>query len=722
MYFKFRLSKKGEIKSAKPDLRVAHILKRCQQADSFEEAELVLQEGLLKYPQNAGLHKELAEIATRRKDWELAKTRWQAYLKEYPHRATAGTYVKLARALKEKGSLEKTKLSSAENHSLFEEAELVLREGLVKYPQNAGLHKELAEIATRRKDWGLAKTRWELYLEEYPHKATAGVYVKLARVLKKIGSLEKTEGRSAGNHILFEIAESILLEGLLKYPKNANLHKELADTAVKLQDWETAITRLVLVLEDYPEKATAGVYFRLSYVYKKTGNYQVADDYLEAGLHKFPRNRILLLEYAQIAYEQQRWAEAIKRGDRAIKKMKDNTPIYVFYNLYISNLKLGNKKEAVNYIRKSSSRFEIIGEQSYKALISGDFENSLTVFRELLDIVDLQGAEEIWLDTYHRLIYYMSKSKLIIERVGEYQITHQLVDKVLVSGMGWSGSGALYDYLEEFRSVSSIKNEFKHIRGLNILLNELKKANNNFMDELFKVFWFMFFGFITPKSKYDLFLTYNAKKFSLGVYPKQYALAVNYFVKEIINLDSVDQLSQVNFQVAASKFVDLLVKPFINKQCESNLVLFNNTIKISEITMVSLISRYNIFCTFRDPRSNYVALVEEKKGRRGSYFQSVTEFTENYRRTRKKYTENLKALTEEQLTHVHTVQFEDFVLSEKYRLNLARKVGLDVNDQDKFAFFKPWESEKNVYNYKDFHDQEAIKTIGEELPDYLYQL
>jgi len=122
-----------------------------------------------------------------------------------------------------------------------------------------------------------------------------------------------------------------------------------------------------------------------------------------------------------------------------------------------------------------------------------------------------------------------------------------------------------------------------------------------------------------------------------------------------------------------------------------------------------------------DDISSKIASIYRDQGFFVSNSLFTSSFIKRYRKRRKKYNSDILSL-EKQSSFIHTVQFEDFVLSEEYRNQLAQKIGLDLKDQDKHCFFKPWESEKNIDNYKRFSKQDEINKIEQELPEYLYEI
>jgi len=314
-----------------------------------------------------------------------------------------------------------------------------------------------------------------------------------------------------------------------------------------------------------------------------------------------------------------------------------------------------------------------IGEQSYKELLSGDMAQSLKSFAKLLEQIDLKGAEEIWWNSYDQLVRYVTCKELTAEEkmiLKDINCEHQPVNKIFVSGMGWSGSGALYDFFREFKSVSPINPEFRHVEGnssLKSILSKLEKGERKqFREELAKFFWITLLGYANPKKNDEITSGKYAKKFFIKNYPIEYAMTVNYFVKNIIIQDRNNTLSVNGLEKISSEFIDLMVEPFLLKSAGHQFVLLNNIIHIFNIALTRSMNNFSILCVFRDPRSNYVAhALEDKKfyKRFNSEDANITSsFIKRYRKRRKKYNSDILSL-EKQSSFIHTTQklFNDLI-------------------------------------------------------------
>ncbi len=77
--------------------------------------------------------------ASEAEDWSRAESLWQAILDEDRGRTHPAVYRHLVRACRHRGN--------------YRKAEKIVRQGLRRYPENAGLNVDLAEMAIARRDW-----------------------------------------------------------------------------------------------------------------------------------------------------------------------------------------------------------------------------------------------------------------------------------------------------------------------------------------------------------------------------------------------------------------------------------------------------------------------------------------------------------------------------------------------------------------------------------------
>ena len=164
------------------------------------EAEQVLLDGLRTYPDSIALLTELAELASSRKEWPLATSRWGAVLDAHGGRPPAHSFVRTVFALRGAGS--------------FKEAEQAAYAGLQVHPGNATLIRELARIAIIRKDWTVAANLWEQVLQS-----------ELGRVSSEAAAMAIRSRRNLGD---VPVARSFLTQAQAEFPRDVRLLSEQA--------------------------------------------------------------------------------------------------------------------------------------------------------------------------------------------------------------------------------------------------------------------------------------------------------------------------------------------------------------------------------------------------------------------------------------------------------------------------------------------------------------
>jgi len=288
------------------------------------------------------------------------------------------------------------------------------------------------------------------------------------------------------------------------------------------------------------------------------------------------------------------------------------------------------------------------------------------------------------------------------------------VRKIVVSGMYWSGSGALYDYLREFRQISSVPGELRLWKEDGLCLNDLAHGfgdAHRFNDNLFRFLTLALAG-NSPVANWreQLAVQYALATMRSDIHGR-YARACRLFIEEAAMLARNQNSPHNSFIDVAARFSDRLAKYWAGN--DASIVLFDNIVHIGGIEAISLLGNAIALCSFRDPRSNFVARWYENP----RFHRDVGRYIEYYRDTRERF-EAAMAGSAEFASRVRSIRFEDFILSETYRDELAVSCGLDLDQREKGRYLKPRASHRNVANYFDFPHQDLIRQIERELGVY----
>lgn len=345
---------------------------------------------------------------------------------------------------------------------------------------------------------------------------------------------------------------------------------------------------------------------------------------------------------------------------------------------------------------------------------SGDLVEGGKAFGESLTLAGIpENAKNYWMESYNVLTGLQAPSSY----PGEYQNT-ETVKKIVVSGMYWTGSGAIYDYLREFKQITAVAGELRLWKEGDFCLNTLESLLDSpvqFNDTLFRLMTIAFTGTSPVKNWQEELAVNYAFASSRTDLDSKYARACMQFIEEAIYLISEKTGRREKFIAAAERLSDSLSRYWTGEA--SNIVLFDNVVHIGGINAIRLLGDARALCSFRDPRSNFVARWYENP----RFHRDVGRFIEYYRNTRESFEEAM-TVSPTLASRVHRVCFEDFIQSEKYRDDIAQSCGLDLNCRDKGRYFKPDASRKNIANYTDFPDQKTIRMIERELGAYCIEI
>lgn len=123
----------------------------------YDEADIVIAEGMSRFPAEPRLAVSYAWSGhlkgDQTRDWRTACERWQSLVRTFPDERLG--YAMLGFVLSK--FLNRT-----------EEAEVVLQEGMKRFPEDVAIAREHARAADYRNDWAEALRRWDALIERWP--------------------------------------------------------------------------------------------------------------------------------------------------------------------------------------------------------------------------------------------------------------------------------------------------------------------------------------------------------------------------------------------------------------------------------------------------------------------------------------------------------------------------------------------------------------------------
>ena len=381
---------------------------------------------------------------------------------------------------------------------------------------------------------------------------------------------------------------------------------------------------------------------------------------------------------------------------------------------YFCKASLDNKPDPV-VLKKLSTLYQKKTVQSLESLIINERLKAEKYFKEALGNTGVSGAAAENLTAAFSLLSKDTSEIPENNMVSDADPVYSS-KKIILSGMNWSGTGALYDYFKEFSCVGALPDEQRLWKESDYSLiwayNSLQKLDkNDFREFLLRLFMIPITGLAVPRNYQDVFASNiglkNIRKDKEGLY----SYAVLEFLREIMELREKNSLDGNSFLNRSVKLTDRIFNT-LSGNFKGHL-LPDNAVHLSDIGTFRFFSNAYLLCVFRDPRSNYAARFHENV----RFNRDPETYIKYYRETRESFKEKKRELSSLS-DRIIEVQFEEFILSDDYRKNLASTLGLDFSGWKKHKYFKPHVSEKNVYNYRQFHDQKIMEYIADSLKEY----
>ena len=384
----------------------------------FDDEALAVATAAAKEPSREELI-AAATAARDRKDWPAALTRWQSIRERLPEEWLG--YTGAAQALRELGRMD--------------EAEAVLREAAVRFPEHRAVLHDLGRLKEAREDWAAAETCWRGFLAIdatpwWAHTSLANTLNRQERVAEAeavlIAAQERlppepplfidharlAEGRGEWEAALArwqnvcarfpqewvgyggaaralrelgrtQEAEELLLVAAERFPEQATVQHDLARIAEARGDWAAAEQRWrrFLVIDAKPWWAYAG----LARVLTNQRRIEDAEAVLRAGQALLPHEAPLFLEYARLAEDKKNWVEALRRLNTLRQQLPDEWQGYVRSASVLCEL--GRYEDAETIIRAAREKFpdqlEVIRGRAHVAYRRGAWSEAYARFAEV---------------------------------------------------------------------------------------------------------------------------------------------------------------------------------------------------------------------------------------------------------------------------------------------------------------------------------------------------
>jgi Flp pilus assembly protein TadD len=220
-----------------------------------------------------------------------------------------------------------------------EDAEAVLGRGVSLHPSHGGLLSSYARAAQRRADWAEALKRWTAFQKIAPDDAVGYSGVGLA-----LGELALAQLRQA---------DVLLLEGLARHPRSADILGTYARLAQRRNDWLETLSRWALVRQRLPDDA-AGL-IGMGNAFRELRQLNEARNILSEASRRFPADREVLIALIRLAEDEHDWAEVLRGWNEIRRQSADDPVVYEKVELALNNL--GRPDEAREVAEEAARRF-----------------------------------------------------------------------------------------------------------------------------------------------------------------------------------------------------------------------------------------------------------------------------------------------------------------------------------------------------------------------------
>jgi hypothetical protein len=289
---------------------------------------------------------------------------------------------------------------------------------------------------------------------------------------------------------------------------------------------------------------------------------------------------------------------------------------------------------------------------------------------------------------------------------------------LFLSGFGWSGSGALYDYLRQAETVATPFDNaeiwaFERNWCAKKVLDAVREDPTAARRALVYFIFQSVLGVSAPMTIDPARIGRQSIMHFAGrtAGPAIAAACLTLFDR---GMAAASRSGLKPLEEALRRFFDEVIEA---KAGPGRVSVMSNCITAANVDLARLVSNGVALVVFRDPRDQFVSQYYEYKNRQNlsceTFIRKVRSRTDRYRRAKRALAG--KAAVEE-------VQFEQFVLSKSYRDALLERVGVspDLIPVDGPGY-RPEHSMKNVGLYQNFPRVADIKRIEDDLGDLLFQ-
>ncbi len=218
----------------------------------------------------------------------------------------------------------------------YDEAELLMRAGRKRHPNDPYFAKGLAEVAQARREIPTAIQRWAFLRKRFPGVVEG--YTLGADALLENGQ--------------FSEAEALALDAIKRFPENIGGHLTYARLASRTKNWQEALRRWQPVRDDFK---FVGGYTDAAEALCHLGRYEEAEELLRGGRIRFGDAPALHCQLARVAEAKGDMPEAAKRWQDVLYRFPLDMNVHVGVSEAFE--RLGQPAEAKAALHAAIDRF-----------------------------------------------------------------------------------------------------------------------------------------------------------------------------------------------------------------------------------------------------------------------------------------------------------------------------------------------------------------------------
>lgn len=287
---------------------------------------------------------------------------------------------------------------------------------------------------------------------------------------------------------------------------------------------------------------------------------------------------------------------------------------------------------------------------------------------------------------------------------------------IVCAGFGWSGSGAVFDFLHQCDDFITVKpSELTMMRHPSFGVEGLFSSTiESIVPRLWRFFGTAIFGiYLEEDSKADQDKFLQKALLSGGCSEVNFVELDKRLLKFLQSVVFCVNKHQ-NGYIAGDEFIAFLDE-FLRARFsfEKEIVLLNNQISGHRGHIIQYMPRVKMVSVYRDPRDQYVSQVVE-----GNKNINVGKFIDQYLEFQRKCDSTIQQLGSER---IRRIRFEEFVLNPGSRTSLLDWLGILDYYHPTTTRFVESDSRQNVGVYKAYRGKREIELIESALRLYLYK-